>query len=166
MLPARSRPVLSRIPFHRANNHPQVQSENSFRARKCFLQTIATCRVCAESRLSEHLDAEGLLMDKAAMLLEILSVNPKDAFARYGLAMEYAGASEFDAAMREFGTLLADHPDYVPGYFMAAQTLVRAQKPAEAMDKLRAGIALAQQSGNRHAQSEMQALLDELELDV
>ena len=104
-------------------------------------------------------------MDKAAMLQEILRENPTDAFARYGLAMEFAGKDDFAASLREFATLLDHHPGYVPGYFMAAQTLVRAGRPAEAMEKLRAGITIASRDGNRHAHSEMQAMLDELELD-
>lgn len=104
-------------------------------------------------------------MDKVAMLQEILSASPTDAFARYGLAMEYAGREELDASLREFGTLLQDHPDYTPGYFMAGQTLVRAARIGEAKEHLRLGIASARRTGNAHAEREMQALLDELELD-
>jgi tetratricopeptide (TPR) repeat protein len=104
-------------------------------------------------------------MDKAAMLQEILEANPQDAFARYGLAMEFAGRDEFEASLREFKTLLANTPEYTPGYFMAAQTLARAGQKAEAMEHLRLGIASALKTGNQHAQGEMQAMLDELELD-
>lgn len=105
-------------------------------------------------------------MDKAAMLQQVLEANPKDAFARYGLAMEYAGRNEVEAAMREFETLLHDSPDYTPGYFMAAQTLERAGRPVEAIDHLKLGIASAMRTGNSHAQNEMQAMLDALELDT
>lgn len=104
-------------------------------------------------------------MDKAAMLQEILTANPTDAFARYGLAMEFAGRDELDAALTEFARLLRDHPEYTPGYFMAAQTLARAGRVAEAKQHLALGIASAARTGNSHAQGEMQAMLDELELD-
>ncbi len=67
------------------------------------------------------------------MLTEILSQNPNDAFARYGLALEYSNAGDVDRALEEFGKLLASHPDYTAGYFMAAQALARADRVSEAM---------------------------------
>lgn len=97
------------------------------------------------------------------MLKEILAEHPKEAFARYGLALEYAGQSDFATAMAEFDQLLSDHPEYTAGYFMAAQTLVKAGRADEAKARLRQGIASAQRAGNQHAEGEMQQLLDELE---
>ncbi len=105
-------------------------------------------------------------MDKAAMLQEVLEANPTDAFARYGLAMEYAGRDAYEASLAEFTTLLRDHPDYTPGYFMAAQTYARAGRIPEAKQHLELGISSAARTGNSHAQREMQAMLDELELDT
>jgi len=67
-------------------------------------------------------------MDRIAALNEILTENPKDAFARYGLAMEYSKQGDFDRALAEFSILLENHPEYTAGYFMAAQTLVRAER--------------------------------------
>ena len=99
------------------------------------------------------------------MLGQILEANPKDAFARYGLAMEYAGQDEFEQALREFTTLLRDHPNYTPGYFMAAQTLARAGQTEEAKQHLTLGINSARREANSHAEREMQAMLDELELN-
>jgi predicted Zn-dependent protease len=101
-------------------------------------------------------------MDRVAMLNEILAENPADAFARYGLAMEYSKAGEVERAMEEFGNLLSAHPDYTAGYFMAAQTLSAAARTEEAKKMLADGIASAQRTGNAHAQSEMEAMLAEL----
>jgi predicted Zn-dependent protease len=101
-------------------------------------------------------------MDKIAGLKEILELDPKSSFARYGLAMELASRGETAAAMGEFDTLLENDPGYTAGYFMAAQTLANAGRTAEAIERLKAGIASAARSGNTHAQSEMQAMLDEL----
>ena len=61
-------------------------------------------------------------MDRVALLTEVLAQNPTDAFARYGLAMEYSNSGQVERALEEFGRLLATHPDYTAGYFMAAQT--------------------------------------------
>jgi predicted Zn-dependent protease len=101
-------------------------------------------------------------MDRIAMLTEILTQNPDDAFARYGLAMEYSKADAVGQAMEEFGKLLAAHPDYSAGYFMAAQTLVKAERVDEAKKMLVDGIASADRTGNGHAKSEMQGMLAEL----
>jgi predicted Zn-dependent protease len=101
-------------------------------------------------------------MDRIAALNEILTENPKDAFARYGLAMEYTKAGDFDRALAEFSILLENHPDYTAGYFMAAQTLVRAVRVDDAKKMLHDGIASARRTGNLHAQSEMEAMLGEL----
>jgi predicted Zn-dependent protease len=101
-------------------------------------------------------------MDRIAMLNEILSQNANDAFARYGLAMEYSKAGEVERAMDEFSKLLSAHPDYTAGYFMAAQTLAKAERVDEAKKMLTDGIASARRTGNGHAQSEMEAMLEEL----
>jgi predicted Zn-dependent protease len=101
-------------------------------------------------------------MDRLAMLNEILSQSPDDAFARYGLAMEYSKAGEVERALEEFGKLLSTHPEYTAGYFMAAQTLVSANRVDEAKRMLVDGISSARRTGNSHAQSEMTAMLDEL----
>ena len=101
-------------------------------------------------------------MDRIAALNEILTENPKDAFARYGLAMEYSKQGDFDRALAEFSILLEGHPEYTAGYFMAAQTLVQAQRVDDAKKMLQDGVALARRTGNLHAQSEMEAMLAEL----
>jgi predicted Zn-dependent protease len=98
-------------------------------------------------------------MDRVAMLTEILSQNPNDAFARYGLALEYSNTGDVDRALEEFSKLLAAHPDYTAGYFMAAQALTRVERVVEAKKMLIDGIASAQRTGNPHAQSEMEGLL-------
>jgi predicted Zn-dependent protease len=102
-------------------------------------------------------------MDRIALLTEVLSQNPTDAFARYGLAMEYSNSGEVERALEEFGRLLATHPDYTAGYFMAAQTLAKAERTEEARKMLADGIASAKKTGNGHAQSEMESMLAELE---
>lgn len=101
-------------------------------------------------------------MDRVSMLKEILEQNPDDAFARYGLALEFSNAGETALAMAEFEKLLAKHPDYTAGYFMAAQTLAKDERIDDAKKMLGSGISSAKRTGNTHAQSEMQAMLDGL----
>jgi predicted Zn-dependent protease len=101
-------------------------------------------------------------MDRVRMLTEILAQNPKDEFARYGLAMEYSRAGKVDEALEEFRRLLAVNPSYTAAYFMAAQALTAAHRVDEAKKMLGDGIVCAKRSGNAHAQSEMEAMLTEL----
>lgn len=98
------------------------------------------------------------------MLKEILANDPANKLARYGLAMELGNAGRVDECVAEFKTLIAQDPLYANAYFMAAQSLQRAERTDEARDMLNKGIEAAQRSGNKHAEGEMQAMLDELEI--
>ncbi len=101
-------------------------------------------------------------MNRLQMLTEFLQQNPGDAFARYGLAMEYSKAGQTEQALAEFKRLLELHPDYTNGYFMAAQALERAGRTAEARQMLEKGIEAARRTGNKHALSEMTGMLEEI----
>jgi tetratricopeptide (TPR) repeat protein len=97
------------------------------------------------------------------MLKEMLAQDPGNKLARYGLAMEYSGAGDTDAAVAEFKKLIEQDALYANAYFMAAQALQRAERTEEAKEMLGKGITAAQRAGNRHAESEMQGMLDELD---
>lgn len=99
---------------------------------------------------------------RVAALQDILKDNPTDAFARYALGLEYSSSGDPEAALTEFSRLLADHPDYTNGYFMAAQVLERAGRIDEARNMLQKGMDSARQSNNRHALSEMESMLEGL----
>jgi|ERR1051326_4694556 tetratricopeptide (TPR) repeat protein len=100
--------------------------------------------------------------DRIQLLTEFLQHNPGDAFARYGLAMEYSNAGKTEQALAEFNQLLELHPDYTNGYFMAAQVLDRNHRTPEARQMLERGIEAARRTGNKHALSEMTGMLEEL----
>ena len=101
-------------------------------------------------------------MSRIDSLKEILTQDPQNTLARYGLAMEHANAGQFDTALEEFQKLISVNPDYPAAYFMAAQTLVKAGRGEEAKKMLGNGIAAAQRKRDSHAASEMQAMLEEL----
>lgn len=101
-------------------------------------------------------------MDKIAMLTEILQQNPTDSFARYGLAMAYASDGRSEEALGEFAKIMEMNPDYVPAYQMSAQQLIKAGRTEEAQAHLKAGLAACERTGNQHAASEMQAMLDDV----
>jgi predicted Zn-dependent protease len=101
-------------------------------------------------------------MDKIVALSEILTADPTNAFARYGLAMEHNTQGNTDLALTEFTALIHHNPDYVPAYQMSAQTLAKLGRTQEAVTRLNDGLAAAKRTNNAHAASEMQALLDDL----
>jgi predicted Zn-dependent protease len=94
-------------------------------------------------------------MDKIAALTELLQLDPTNAFARYGLAMEHNGQGKTDLALAEFTTLIQHNPDYVPAYQMSAQTLAIVGRTDEAITRLKAGLTAAHRTNNAHAASEM-----------
>ena len=101
-------------------------------------------------------------MNKIAMLTEILTQNPTDAFARYGLAMAYASEGRETEALAEFDRIIEHTPDYVPGYQMSAQQLLKSNRTEEARTRLELGLSAAARTNNTHAAGEMQAMLDDL----
>ena len=101
-------------------------------------------------------------MDKIAALTAILEQNPADAFARYGLAMALATEGRSEDALAEYATTLEHSADYVPAYQMSAQLLLRLGQTDAARQRLEQGLAACERTGNAHAQSEMQAMLDDL----
>lgn len=101
-------------------------------------------------------------MDRIALLTQVLEQNPKDEFARYGLAMAHLSGGNADLALVEFARLIEHNPDYVPAYQMSAQTLAKQGRTEEALERLHSGIAAANRTGNQHALAEMEALREDL----
>jgi Tfp pilus assembly protein PilF len=101
--------------------------------------------------------------ERAQQLKAILQDQPENSFARYALGMEYSSAGETDAALAEFRRAVELDANNANAFLMGAQALQRAERIAEAIEWLREGIASAARIGNRHAENEMQALLEELE---
>jgi tetratricopeptide (TPR) repeat protein len=101
-------------------------------------------------------------MDRVAMLKEILADNPNDLFARYGLAMEYANTGDTATALAEYEKIVALDPNYVPAYQMGGQLLLNLRRDEEARKWFDKGIAAARRTGNQHAESEMQGILETL----
>ncbi len=76
--------------------------------------------------------------------------------------MAYAAAGENHQALAEYDTILRHSPDYVPAFQMSAQLLLKLSRAGEARIRLQAGLIAAERNGNAHAQSELQAMLDDL----
>ena len=99
---------------------------------------------------------------RRAKLEEFVASHPADAFARYGLAIECANQDDHTAAIENFQKLLADHPNYVTGYFQYGQLLARMSRTDDARRTLTSGIDVARSTGDQHAADEMAAALSQL----
>ena len=99
---------------------------------------------------------------RRAMLEEFVAANPADAFARFGLAMECAGAGDDEAAIGHYRELLSSHPGYVTGYFQFGRLLARLGRDEEARKILASGMEAAAKAGDTHARDEMEAFLQDI----
>ncbi|MBV8550748.1 MAG: tetratricopeptide repeat protein [Acidobacteriaceae bacterium] len=96
------------------------------------------------------------------ILKQMIAQDPKNSFARYGLAMEYAKSGELEQAVSEFHALLAQDESYAAAYFHGGQALEKLGKVEEARAMYEKGIAVTTRKGDLHTRSEIQAALDML----
>jgi tetratricopeptide (TPR) repeat protein len=99
-------------------------------------------------------------MDRVEVLRAMLASDPKNTFARYGLAMEFTKAGKVDEAIAEYKTLLENDANYAAAYFHGGQALEQAGRVEEARDWYERGIEVTRRTGDGHTQSELQAALD------
>jgi tetratricopeptide (TPR) repeat protein len=102
------------------------------------------------------------MSNRMETLKSMLAQNPRDTFARYGLAMEYQNRGELQTAVTEFRLLLEQNPDYAAAYFHGGQALEKLGRLEEARAFYQRGIDVTSRTGDRHTQSELQAALDML----
>lgn len=98
------------------------------------------------------------------VLKDLVSQKPTDAFARYGLAMEYVKADALEEAVNEFRAVLANDPGYAYAYFHGGQTLEKLGLFDQARGMYEQGVNVTQRKGDQKAMSELQAALDLLPL--
>lgn len=97
------------------------------------------------------------------LLEEFVAREPNDSFSRYGLALECSNSGDVPNADLHFRELLQRNIEYVPGYLMYAQFLVKQSRTDEARAVLNTGITVAARKGDAHARSEMESLFSELQ---
>lgn len=105
---------------------------------------------------------EDAAKSRMEFLAEALRNNPDDAFTRYALALELARSAPQDA-WPHFEYLLAHHPDYAATYYQAGMFLAGQGRREEARQVFAKGFEVAGRQGKQHAQSELQAALDDLD---
>jgi len=94
----------------------------------------------------------------------MVAQNPRDSFARYGLAMEHVNQGNLEQAVAEYRTLLEHNADYAAAYFHGGQTLEKLGRIDDAREMYQRGIQVTARTGDQHTKSELQAALEMLPL--
>jgi len=89
----------------------------------------------------------------------MVAQDPKNAFARYGLAMEYANGGEFRQAVAEFRALLEQDQSYGAAYYHGGQALEKLGEVEQARAMYEKGIEVTTRKGDSHTRSEIEAAL-------
>jgi tetratricopeptide (TPR) repeat protein len=93
------------------------------------------------------------------VLKQMVEQNPGNAFARYGLAMEYANGGELERAVGEFRALLAQDESYSAAYYHGGRALEQLGRIEEARSLYEKGIEATTRKGDLHTRSEIEAAL-------
>jgi tetratricopeptide (TPR) repeat protein len=92
-------------------------------------------------------------------LKQMLAQDPENAFARYGLAMEYSKNDLFEDAIAEFKAVINQDSTYVAAYYHGGQALEKLGRAEDARDFYEQGIEACNRKGDAHTRSEIEAAL-------
>jgi len=94
------------------------------------------------------------------ILKEMLSQDPNNSFARYGLAMEYTKSDQLAQAVSEFESLMSSDETYVAAYYHCGQVLERLGRIDDARATYEKGIEVSTRKGDLHTRAEIEAALN------
>ncbi len=99
------------------------------------------------------------MSSRANALRALLEQDPKNSFARYGLALDHANNGDLEGAVTEFRTVIANDPNYCAAYYHGGQALEKLGRLSDAATLYREGIQAATRAGDGHTRSELEAAL-------
>jgi Tfp pilus assembly protein PilF len=102
-------------------------------------------------------------MSRIDQLKAFLADTPDDSFLQHALALEYIKLGDDAAARLLFEAVLLREPGYVGSYYHLGKLLERQGTLQSAMDIYRKGMEIARSVNDRHAYSELQGALEEIE---
>lgn len=98
--------------------------------------------------------------NRIEILKHMVSQDPKNAFARYGLAMEYAKIGQLEEAVTEFRSVLERDETYSAAYYHGGQALEKLGQIEEARAVYQKGIEATTRNGDLHTRAEIEAALN------
>ena len=99
---------------------------------------------------------------RATALRALLEQDPKNSFARYGLALDHANNGDLDSAVAEYRAVIANDANYCAAYYHGGQTLEKLGRATDAAALYRDGIAATLRTGDAHTRSELEAALSSI----
>jgi tetratricopeptide (TPR) repeat protein len=96
-------------------------------------------------------------------LTQLLESSPNDAFVLFAVAKEHESTGNDEQALHFYRRLATADPDYVGLYYHLGKLYERQQKPQEAILTYKKGIEISRNAQDRHAMSELQGALLNLE---
>lgn len=102
-------------------------------------------------------------MSRIDKLKEFLLASPQDSFLQHALALEYIKEGNDAEAKQLFEIILVREPGYVGSYYHLGKLLERNGSTDEAITVYRRGMEETKKVNDRHAYSELQGALEELE---
>lgn len=100
--------------------------------------------------------------NRLEILKQMVAQDSSNAFARYGLAMEYANSGALEDAVAEFRSLLAHDENYAAAYYHGGQALEKLGRLEEAKDLYSKGVEVSTRKGDLHTRAEIEAALNAL----
>ena len=102
-------------------------------------------------------------MNRIEKLQEYLLASPQDSFLQHALALELIKIDRDADAKKLFEGILDREPAYVGSYYHLGKLLERVNETAQAIQVYTNGMQEAKKAGDKHAYSELQGALEELE---
>ena len=97
--------------------------------------------------------------NRLEILKQMVEQDPKNTFAQYGLAMEYAKAEEYGQAVAEFEKLVSVDEMYAAAYFHGGQAFEKLGDLEQARRMYEKGIEVTTRKGDSHTRAEIEAAL-------
>ena len=95
--------------------------------------------------------------DRLALLQQMHTDQPDDAFLLFALAKEYEKRGDGPRAMTYYLRLAEQHPDYVGNYYHLGKAYEAVREEAKAFFTYKKGMAVARAAGDQHAYNELAA---------
>lgn len=101
-------------------------------------------------------------MERIEKLKAFLAVNPRDAFLKHALALEYVKLGDDESARVLFEALLTDDPAYVGSYYHLGKLYERTGDHEKALQWYRKGMEEASKNKDQHALNELRAAFEDI----
>ncbi|MDQ3073679.1 MAG: tetratricopeptide repeat protein [Bacteroidota bacterium] len=104
--------------------------------------------------------------DRLIKLLDMLKLQPDDAFLNYAVALEYESIKDKNNSEKYFKKLLKEHSAYLPTYYKAAYFFLDKQEYRTALTIIESGLKLARTTHDIKTIKEMQELRNIIEEEM